>query len=356
MIDLDDSDAIARHDSLGILGVVEGFADQCAAGWDIGRAARSLPDATGVTSIVVLGMGGSGVAGDVAQSVLEPRIGEFFRVVKSYGPLPEWVGRNSLVIAISHSGNTEETLSALDSAHERGARAITISSGGKLKDVASESGIAHVEIPGGLQPRSALGYLAMSLLGVLTQVGIAPDMDKDVNDAVADLAEVAGRCHRSTSLAENPSKDLAQRLSGTVPVIYGAGPLTTAAMRFKCDVNEYAKNPAFWNYLPELDHNELESFNRLVEVSRATLSLVFLRDHADEHPRITARFDITRGLVEDRVKQLIEVPAQGRNPLARLLSLVLVTQLAAIYMAFLNDVDPGPVETLERLKRDLAAL
>ncbi|MEA2476125.1 MAG: glucose/mannose-6-phosphate isomerase [Actinomycetota bacterium] len=356
MIDLDDAEALARHDSLGILGTVEGFAEQCAAGWEIGRAGRQLPDATGVTSIVVLGMGGSGVAGDVVQALLEPRLGEFFRVLKSYGPLPEWVGRNSLVIAISHSGNTEETLSALGSAHERGARAVTISSGGKLAEVAGDSGIAHVEVPGGLQPRSALGYLALSLLGVLMQMGLAPDMDEDVKDAVTDLAEVVARCHRSNSTSENPAKDLARRLSGSMPLIYGAGATGTAAMRFKCDINEYAKNPAFWNYLPELDHNELEGFNRLIDLSRANLSVVFLRDQASEHPRVATRFEITKRLIEDRVKQVIEVPAQGRNPLARLLSLIVLTQLAAIYMAFLNDVDPGPVETLSRLKNELAAL
>lgn len=356
MIDLDDEDALARHDSLGILATVEGFAEQCTAGWEIGRAARALPEATGVSSVVVLGMGGSGVAGDIAQTLLEPRIGEYFRVLKTYGPLPEWIGRNTLVIAISHSGNTEETLNALGAAIERGARCVTISSGGKLAAIAGESGIAHVEIPGGLQPRSALGYLALSLLGLLTTMGLAPDIGSDVQAAVSDLSTLAQRCHRSRSVEENPAKDLATRLAGTIPVIYGAGPTATAAMRFKCDINEYAKNPAFWNQLPELDHNELESFNRLVEVSRATLSVVFLRDEANEHARVAARFEITRRLIEDRVKQLIEIPAQGSNALARLLSLVLVTQLAAIYMAFLNDVDPGPVETLERLKKELASI
>ncbi|MDQ3877880.1 MAG: bifunctional phosphoglucose/phosphomannose isomerase [Actinomycetota bacterium] len=356
MIDLDDIDALERHDSVNILSTVERFPDQCAEGWEIGRAADGLPDATGVTSVVVLGMGGSGAAGDVAKALLEHRVPDFFRVIKTYGPLPEWVGRNSLVVAISHSGNTEETLSALASAYERGARAVTISSGGKLKDVASETGIAHVGVPGGLQPRAALGYLAMSLLGILSEVGIAPDLDEEVRDAVTDLREVVTRCDRSRSVTENPAKDLATRLTQTVPVIYGAGSTTTAAMRFKTDINEYAKNPAFWNHLPELDHNELEGFNRLVELSRRALSIVFLRDHAGENPRITARFEITKRLIEDNINQLIEVPAQGRNEMARLLSLILVDQLAAIYMAFLNDVDPGPVETLEKLKRELAAL
>ena len=140
-IDLDDLNELARLDSEDVLGAVERFADQCREGWEIGRSASGLPDADGVDSVVVLGMGGSGVSGDVIQSVVEPRLPVPLRVIKSYGPLPEWVGRNTLVFAVSYSGSTEETVAALEEAHERGCRAVAISSGGPLEDMARRYGV-----------------------------------------------------------------------------------------------------------------------------------------------------------------------------------------------------------------------
>ncbi|MEA2447177.1 MAG: glucose/mannose-6-phosphate isomerase [Actinomycetota bacterium] len=355
MIDLDDLDAIARLDSQDVLGAVERFADQCSEGWEIGRAAGALPDGTGVDSVVVLGMGGSGVSGDVVQAVLEPRLPVPFRVIKSYGPLPEWVGRNTLAFAISYSGSTEETVAALEEAHSRGCRAVTISSGGPLAEMAKNYGLAHVPIPGGLQPRASLGYLTLPILAVLVGVGLAPDLLDDVDDAIETLGELASRCDRKRSRQENPAKDLAARLAGNVPVIYGGYGLgATAAYRFKCDVNEYGKQPAFWATLPELDHNEIVGWNKLTDLTKDRFVLVFLRDPED-HERIKLRFETTRALVEDQFAEVIEVPAEGTSPLARLLSLVFITQLAAIYIGLANEVDPGPVDVIQKLKAELAS-
>ena len=354
MIDLDDLNEIARLDSQDVLGAVERFADQCREGWEIGRSATGLPDATGVDSVVVLGMGGSGVSGDVVQTVLEPRLPVPIRVIKSYGPLPEWVGRNTLVFAVSYSGSTEETVAALEEANARGTRTVTISSGGPLADMSRTHGLAHVTIPGGLQPRASLGYLTLPILAVLVSVGLAPDLLADVDEAVEVLGDLASRCHRKRSRQENPAKDLAARLAGNVPVIYGGFGLgATAAYRFKCDINEYGKQPAFWGVLPELDHNEIVGWNKQVELTKQRFVLVLLRD-PDDHERIKLRFDTTRALVEDQFSSVIELPAEGTSPLARLLSLVFVTQLAAIYIGLANDVDPGPVEVIQRLKAELA--
>ncbi len=354
MTGLDDLNKIAELDSEDVLGAVERFADQCREAWEIGRGARGLPDAAGVEAVVVLGMGGSGVSGDVVQAVLEPRLQVPVRVIKSYGPLPEWVGRNALVFAVSYSGSTEETVEALEEAHERGARVVTISSGGPLAELARTHGNAHVQIPGGLQPRASLGYLTLPILAVLVRVGLAPDLRSDVDDAIDVLGDIASRCHRKRAQVENPAKSLAARLTGRIPVVYGGQGLgATAAYRFKCDLNEYGKTPAFWGTLPELDHNEIVGWHELAELTSRNFVLVLLRDE-EEHPRIKLRFEITRSLIEHRFADVIEIQAEGTSALARLLSLILVTQLAAIYVGLAKEVDPGPVDVIQKLKSDLS--
>jgi glucose/mannose-6-phosphate isomerase len=348
---LDDLGAIERLDSLSVLETVEGFADQCRRGWQLGGSAVALPEAGGVESVVVLGMGGSGVSGDVVRSVVEPRLPIPFRVEKGYGPLPSWVGRTSLVFAVSYSGNTEETLSAATDALERGARLVTVATGGALAEMAEDHGLSHVAIPPGLQPRSALGLLTLPLLAVLDRMELVPPLEEDVEEAIDVLDGIAGRCHRKSPAHDNPAKSLAGRLVGKIPLVYGGHGLgATAAYRFKCDLNEYAKTPAFWNELPELNHNEIESWQ--AEATR-DFGLVMLRDR-DENTAISRRFDITKELIGAPGADAWEVMSEGRSVLARLLSLLLVTQLAAIYLALARGIDPGPVEVLERLKQKLA--
>ncbi len=352
--DLDDLNELARLDSEDVLAAVERFADQCREGWEIGRAASGLPAADGIDSIVVLGMGGSGVSGDVIRSIVEPRLPVPFRVIKSYGPLPEWIGRNTLVFAVSYSGSTEETVAALEEAHSRGSRAVTISSGGPLADMAREYGLAHVRIPAGLQPRASLGYLTLPILAVLVEIGLVPDMQADVDEAIQVLNDLASRCHRKLPTDENPAKQLASRLHGRIPVVYGGSGLgSTAAYRFKCDLNEYGKTPAFWHEIPELDHNEIVGWAQLADLTKQNFVLVFLRE-AGEHERIRLRFEITRSLIEGNVAEVIEVQGEGDGATARLLSLILVTQLAAIYVGFGYEIDPGPVAVIQRLKSELS--
>jgi glucose/mannose-6-phosphate isomerase len=218
--------------------------------------------------------------------------------------------------------------------------------------MSAEHGLGHVSIPGGLQPRSALGYLALPLLGVLDRMELVPPFGEDVEEGSDVLAALAQRCHRKTPGPDNPAKDLAERLTGKVPVIYGGRGLgATAAYRFKCDLNEYAKVPALWNELPELDHNEIESW-QATDLTR-DFALVLLRD-PDEQAAIARRFEITRDLIGERGAGAIQLQAEGQSTLARLLSLLFITQLAAIYLAIARGVDPGPVKVLERLKARLA--
>ena len=352
--DLDDLAAIERLDGQGVLGAIERFAEQCRRAWDIGHSATGLPDATDVSSVVVLGMGGSGVSGDVVASVVEPRLPLPLRTVKGYGPLPGWVGRNTLVFAVSASGNTEETIAAFKEAQERGARAVAISSGGELAEVALASGVVHLGIPAGLQPRASLGYLTLPILAVLEKVELIPPLGEDVDEAIEVLAELSAACSRSVPADRNPAKDLASRILGRIPFVYGQEGLTAvAAYRFKCDLNEYGKTPASWHFFPELDHNEIVGWNRLGELTSRSCTAIMLRD-TGEHPRNALRVAITERLIRPSVAEVIHVHARGRSALARVLSLIMLTQLAAIYVGLGYGVDPGPVEVIQELKRELA--
>ena len=270
---------------------------------------------------------------------------------KGYGELPSWIGRNSLVIASSYSGNTEETLEVLTKAHERGARIVTISSGGQLEQLAVDFGAAHVKVPGGHQPRASLGYLAMPVLSVLSRMQLIPEASADVDETVSVVASICGECHRKNPEADNPAKTLAARLVGKLPLIYGGTGLgAAAAYRFKCDLNEYAKMHAFSNEIPEANHNEIVGFESPDHAD--DLVGVYLRD-IDEHPRIAQRFEIYDQLISKGISDSITIQSAGTSVLARILSLVAVTQFAAIYAGLARDVDPGPVEPIENLKREL---
>lgn len=350
-MDLDDVQGMTKLDSEDVLGATERFADQCREAWALGRAARDLPDADGVENVVVLGMGGSGISGDVVQALVEPRLGVPWRTIKGYGPLPEWIGRNTLVFVVSYSGDTEETLAAFDEIHSRGARPVAVSSGGRLAELAGSYGVAQVKVPGGLQPRASLGFLALPLLAVLAEIGMVPDCSDVVDEAVATLADVAKTCSRDIPVEQNIAKQLATSVSGRLPVIYGGSGLgEVAAYRFKCDLNEYAKIPAFANSLPEMNHNELEA---LASADREDFVAVLLRD-AEDHERVALRFDVAKKLLERAGTEVIEVRSQGISSLSRLLTLVLITQLAAIYGGLLNDVNPGPVPVIQDFKKHLA--
>jgi glucose/mannose-6-phosphate isomerase len=355
VIDLDDVSALEKLDSEDVLGAVERFAEQCREAWAIGSAAPGLPQAADLASVLVLGMGGSGVSGDVLGVVAEQRLGLPVSVLKSYGPLPAWVGPNTLVFAVSYSGSTEETLAALTEAFARGAHCVIVASGGPLADMAADRGAPLIQIPSGLQPRASLGYLALPILAAMQSMGLLPGVDADVRETIEVVEELAARCHRSVPRAQNPAKRLASFLEGRVAVVYGGhGAPATAAMRFKCDLNEYGKVPAFWNALPEMDHNEIVGWSGLTELTSNNMALVLLRD-PEEHERVSMRFEITRDLIGSAAADVMELKATGRSVLARLFSLVFVTQLAAIYVGLARGVDPGPVDVIQRLKAELNA-
>ncbi|MEX2323597.1 MAG: bifunctional phosphoglucose/phosphomannose isomerase [Acidimicrobiia bacterium] len=292
---------------------------------------------------VIAGMGGSGIAGDIAAVIAEAQ-GARVTVHKSYG-LPEWVGGDTVVVAVSHSGATEETLSAAGEALERGIPLVTVSVGGELASL--DGAIARVELPDSPQPRAAAGRLSGSVLRVLEGAGVLSSTGDDLREAASVVEEVLAD-------ADSEVDRIAGALRGRVTVIYGgAGVGAVAAGRWKAQINENGKAPAFWATLPEANHNEIVGWTALPDLSRDSMAVVFLEDEHD-HPRVTLRSTVTRELMARSVPIAGVVTARGISPLARIMALSVVGDLVSVRLAELADVDPVPVEIIEDLKQRLA--
>ena len=317
------------------------------------RWARDLdvPDVEPSHDLLIGGMGGSGIAGDYATAISHQSLGRL-AVHKGYGPLPGWASRvRPTVVAISYSGNTEETISLVTAASEAGLPIVTITTGGRLADMSAAAGWASIEVPAGIQPRAAIGYLVGAISRLLVSLGVLPDQTPALNEA-ADIVD------STTTEGSEPwemASKLAKSLTGRISIIYGGGPISgTAAQRWKTQINENAKMPAWWSLLPELDHNELVGWETLPAVTSDLLGVVTLTDGAD-HPRIRARLDHSSTLTAYAVPWLAEVHAAGDSELARLMSLTASGDLVSWMLAEEAGVDPVPVETIEKLKRLLVS-
>jgi glucose/mannose-6-phosphate isomerase len=302
-----------------------------------------------VENVVVLGMGGSGIAGDVLVATAAPFMPVPVTVVKGYVP-PDFVGTGSLVFAMSFSGNTEETLEAAAGAYEAGASLVVVSGGGTLVSLAGEWDVPVVAVPPGIpQPRAALGAMAIPPLLVLEEIGLFPGASQWVDQAVQQLRRRRDELVRPDSRAE----DLARRIGRTIPLIHSSGDLGgAAALRWKAQVNENAKCPAFFNIYPELCHNEVAGWGQHGDATRQLITLVNLR-HDAEHPQVSRRFDLVEEVLREVVADVIEVRASGEGDLAQLLDLALIGDFVSLHMAGNEGIDPGPIPVLDELKQQL---
>ena len=306
-----------------------------------------------IDRVLVLGMGGSGISGDVLAAAAVDELQVPVSVVKDYRP-PRFVGPGCLVFAVSYSGGTEETLEAASVALASGAQVVAVCSGGELAKLAAGSGAPVIGCPGGFMPRAALGHLATPLFVVCERLGLLPGASAWVDAARAQAAIRRDACHPKVEGAANPARELARRIGRTLPLVWGTGELgAVAAYRWKADVNENAKAPAFWNTFPELDHNEICGFGQHGDVTRQVVTLVELR-HDFEHPQVARRVEATRTIVEEAAAAVLEVRAGGQGRLAQLIDLMYVGDWVSVHLALDAGVDPGPIEAIAALKDELA--
>jgi glucose/mannose-6-phosphate isomerase len=295
-------------------------------------------------------MGGSGVAGDVLRSLFSSRLPLPIVVVKGFD-LPEFCGRDTLVIASSFSGNTAETLAAFEEAVVRGCRIVTVSSGGRLEERSGAEGVPHVDLPRGVPvPRAGLGYLSAAPIGVLDAMGLIPSAADDVARGASLLDGLADALAPDRATEANEAKAVADWLVGRTPIIWGSEGLAEAAtLRWKTQLNENAKLPAFHSIIPELDHNEVEGWS---EGAGASYGVVILR-HGEEPavlgPRVEATLEAVRGAgLETR-----QVVGIGATPMEILFSLIMLGDFTSTYLGLVRGVDPTPVPVLTGIKERL---
>ena len=335
-----------------MLGHVEGFSNQLRVAAEIGEDCAISRSSSGISSVVVIGMGGSAIGGEFAQGYLYDRLRVPMHVVRGY-QLPAHVGPDTLVVTSSYSGNTEETLESYSEAVSRGAKPICFTTGGELARRAREAGHDVVVIPPGLPPRAALGLSLVPLLKILGRLGLAPDATPEINEGIEMTAELAEEYGATIPSDGNPAKDLAEWFHGHVPVVYGSVPwVSVVATRWCGQFSENSKIVAHRNELPEMNHNEIVGWSAhspLTEIAR----VVFLCD-SEDHKRVARRIEITRESIASTGALVRSVESRGASRLARLLSLVVLGDFASLYLAVLAGADPTPVHPIDKLKAELA--
>ena len=317
--------------------------------WTIGRAAPLPPAHGDVRNLTVAGMGGSAIGGDLAAALLADELKVPMSVHRDYG-LPGYVGRDSLVIASSYSGNTEETLSSFAEAQRRGARVLVLTTGGKIAELARAANYPVITFSYAAQPRAALGYSLGLVLGALVRLGFVRDLSSDIDAALADVAKLEERVHEGART--NDAKKLAIELYGRVVFAYGAGVMGVMARRVKGQFNENAKNWAAFDVMSELNHNAVVGFPH-PDIAREALTVLLLRSDRD-NPRHKLRFDVTRELLDRADVPHKTLQFGGANMLSEVLQLTLFTDYVSFYVALLNGADPSPVKSIDYLKDRLA--
>ena len=318
-------------DNSNMLKAIEDFPQQCSTALEL---PKGMSVSGKVDKIVVAGMGGSAVGGDLLKAYMHSSKIPVF-VVRDY-KVPNFVDESTLVFAVSYSGNTEETLSAFEDAAKKKAKIVAVTSGGYLGQTAKKV----VKVPSGLQPRAALGYLFFPMLGVLANSNL---IDVKSNEA-AEMLDTLSKTGEFKAVGERISKTIGEK----TPIIYASDALSPVAYRWKTQFNENSKVPAFHHAFPEMNHNEIVGYQGM---GRSDFIAIFIKDK-DDNERVKKRMDITKEIISSRV-DVEEVFTKGEHLLSRLFSGIYYGDFASYYLALANKVDPTPVNVIENLKKKL---
>ena len=294
----------------------------------------------GCSGLMVCGMGGSAIGGDLAAAALGSRLGNPLTVVRTYA-LPVWTPTDRMVLCSSYSGDTEETLGCYEAAEALGVQRIVATTGGALGEAARRDGVPVIGLPAGFAPRAAVGYMFTVAAEVASLCG-SDTIRMEIDSSAAHLeAQRDQLTERAASLAAD--------LDGTIPAIYGSGLTAPVAYRWKTQINENAKAPASFHVLPELDHNEIVGWEG---AEGRGMAAVLLEDR-DQHPRERQRFELTANLIEAPAERVLRIETEGDSRTERLLWAVMLGDLVSLHLAARRGVDPSSTEVIERLKDEL---
>ncbi len=302
-------------------------------------------------NIIVTGMGGSAIGGEILQDWLRDRLTVPVEICRDY-VLPAYADRSTLVIAVSFSGETEETLSAFVDAIGRRCMVITISSGGRLLSASKGMKLPHVVIPNGRPPRAAIPHLFFPLPILLEKMDVIAGLDRELNETIQVVESVGKENSPLIATRENPSKTLALELRESIPVVYGFRQFRAIAHRLKTQFNENSKQFSTYNVFPELNHNEIVAWES-PEIATKGFAVVLIRD-PDEPLEIKHRIEIIKRFAAQRAQKVLEIPANGKQRLAKMFSVMLKGDFASVYLAILRGLDPTPVKTIDETKAELS--
>jgi glucose/mannose-6-phosphate isomerase len=340
---------IRAADPANMLDRIKELGKQFQDAWKIAKAASLPPAYADVRNITLTGMGGSAIGGDLAAAILSDELKIPMSIHRDYG-IPAYVGRDSLVIASSYSGNTEESLSAYGEAQKRGAKILVLTTGGKLAELGRSAGQPVVTFSYKAQPRAALGYSLGLVLGCLVRIGFVRDLGSEVDAALADLAKIEERVHEGART--NDAKRMAIELYGRIIFAYGAGVMGVMARRVKGQWNENAKNWSAFDVMSELNHNAVVGFPH-PPIAKDALTVLLLRSDRD-NPRHKIRFDVTGELLDRSGVKHKTLKFSGANMLSEVLQMTMFTDYVSFYIALLNGADPSEVKSIDYLKDRLA--
>ena len=347
---LDDFENIKRIDKSGML---ESSLKSFELAIDAIKLMESIEfpeDYANPSSIAVLGMGGSSIGGELLKDWLSDKLSIPIEICNDYR-LPIHIKANSLVFAISYSGETEETLTAFIEAYKRKCRLFAITSGGHLRVFCEKLRIPYLLIPKGYAPRAALPYMFFPLAISIERLGLIFHIKKEIDETIQILKEVSKENHANKPFEDNLAKKLAFELYGTIPVIYGFRHYASVAHRWKTQINENSKLICYHYVFPELNHNEAVGWETSRRLTKK-FSIVLLRD-LEEPPEIRERIEITKSIAFRKAGKLLEVKARGNSRLARMFSLLQLGDLVSVYLAILQRKDPTPVKTISKVKKEL---
>lgn len=348
---LDDLSLFRKTDPKDMLRRVAELPAQCRDAWDAVMK-MDLPQEMGaIRNVVILGIGGSAIGGDLLRTLAETECPVPIVVNRDYS-LPAFVGPETLAIASSYSGNTEETLTTFAQAHQVGARLVAFSTNGQVAAWAREWGIPLFIYDYAAQPRAALGYSLIPLLGLLVRLRFLADKSAGVAEAISIMEGWQAEIRETVPFEENPAKQLAARLHGRLPVVYGGGYLSEVARRWKGQFNENAKHWGVFEQMPELNHNAVVGYDWPADM--AEMAVVLMLRSSLNHPRTRLRFDVTAEILAQKGVACEHIHARGESPLAQIFSIIHFGDYVSYYLAILNGADPSPVETIAYLKGRLA--
>jgi glucose/mannose-6-phosphate isomerase len=353
-MNLDDLDHMRAIDRSDMLAHIDALPDQFENAW---KHAQTLPlpeTHRHPRQIVLCGMGGSAIGGDLIAALVGSTAAVPFTVIRGYD-LPAYVsGPDTLVIASSHSGNTEETLSATEQALARGVRLLAVTTGGQLADHAAAHGYPAWTCDYKCQPRAALGWSFGLLIGLAHRLELAPTLETDLQEAVAALRVQAPAYTASSQVPRNPAKRGAGQLIGRIPVFFGAGIFEPVARRWKCQLNENANVWAQYETMPEANHNAVVGIGFPAE-NAIQVAAVFIASRQFDHPRVGVRYDLTYRMCLENAIMADTFRPEGDSALAQMCHAIQYGDYMSYYTAIAYGADPTEIEPIVELKEQLAA-